>query len=376
MKAVLATVVAVSALALVAGPAAAATPPAFNNIPSTLPSNVVSVGFEATQTSEFGDYIVLGGTERSRAALPVTVVMSSHACQSDEGGGQVCTTTPGATFSQPLTLTIYAVDHSDPAVPAAGKAMLQAQGTFDIPYRPSFDPSGKCAALNSTGWWDGTSQSCLSGISAEVTFTLPAGPDLPDELIWTISFDTGSSGYSPTGNQSKPYNSLNVSAETDIAPSPGAEGDPDGLFLNSRNAGMYGSGASVGTFGFTTGWGANKPMSCFGISCTANAPVPSESVPAVTPAPSESILAVTPTPSESILAVTPTPSKSIPAVTPAPSESIEGETAVPHPVTPPPTSTGDSSGTTSGSQLALILCAAFAGAALIAVRTQRRSLRR
>jgi hypothetical protein len=65
--------VAVLALAVVAGPAAAASPPAYNRIPFALPGNVVSIGFQATSTSEFGDYITLGGTERSRTNRPVTV---------------------------------------------------------------------------------------------------------------------------------------------------------------------------------------------------------------------------------------------------------------------------------------------------------------
>jgi hypothetical protein len=331
--------VAFSALALLAGPAAAATPPAFNSIPSTLPGNVASIGFEATGTSEFGDYIVLGGAVRSRAALPVTVVMSSWACQSDESDGPVCTTTPGATFAQPLTLAIYSVVHPVGGIPTAGPVLLQIQHTFQIPYRPSYDPSGTCASPK----WKATDGGCYSGMATPVTFTLPGGDNLPDELIWTIAFDTGSSGYNPTGDPKKPYNSLNVSAQTDIAPSPGSEGDPDGLFINSRDASNYGSGASVNTFGFTTGWTANKPMACFGTACTVSAPTPSESVAAVTA---------------------------------APIESIAGETGVPHPATPPPTSTNGPSGNMPGSQLALILCAGFAGAALIAVWVQRKSIQR
>ncbi|HEX7492428.1 MAG TPA: hypothetical protein VF337_12075 [Candidatus Limnocylindrales bacterium] len=339
IKAAFVTAVAVSALALAAGPAAAAAPPAFNNIPSTLPGNVASIGFEATGTSEFGDYIILGGTERSRAALPVTVVMSSWACQSDATVGGVCTTTPGATFAQPLTLTIYSVTHPAGGVPTAGPVVLQIQHTFQIPYRPSYDPSGTCKSPR----WQAADGGCYSGMATPVTFTLPAGDNLPDELIWTISFNTGSSGYAPTGDQKLPYNSLNVSAETDIAPSAGSEGDPDGLFINSRTSSMYGSGASVNTFGFTTGWTANKPMSCLGTSCTVSAPAPSESVLAETA---------------------------------APIESIAGETSVPNPVTPPPTSEGGSSSSTPGPQFALILCTGFAAAALIAVGAQRRSLRR
>src|ERR1035437_2009324 len=101
---------AATALAMTAGPTVAAVPPVFNNIPATLPGNVGSVGFEATSTSEFGDLIELGPGTRASESLPVTVVMSIWACQS--GGDSTCVTTPGATWPQALTLSLYSVDDS------------------------------------------------------------------------------------------------------------------------------------------------------------------------------------------------------------------------------------------------------------------------
>src|SRR6478735_8957236 len=53
----------------------------YNAIPNPLPPNVASVGYEATSTSEFGDYVHLAGTNRGLGA--VTVTMSDWALHSD-----------------------------------------------------------------------------------------------------------------------------------------------------------------------------------------------------------------------------------------------------------------------------------------------------
>jgi hypothetical protein len=81
----------------------------------------------------------------------------------------------------------------------------------------------------------------------------------------------------------------------------------------------------------------------------------------------------TPTPFQSFQGETSTP-----APTGTPFESFEGETAVPsHSSTPPPTNTG-SSGPNGGQTplVALMVCLAFAALGLLAIESQRRSLRR
>ena len=127
-RAMLGIVAAVAALALTSGPTLAAVPPVFSNIPTALPGNVGSVGFEATSTTELGDLIELGPGTRSSQDVPVTVVLSVWACE--KGGNATCVTTPGSTWSQPLTLTIYSVDHSGP-VPAVGATVLSVTTVFD-----------------------------------------------------------------------------------------------------------------------------------------------------------------------------------------------------------------------------------------------------
>src|SRR3981081_3008876 len=65
-------------LAVAAGAASAAT--VYNNIPSPLPGNLPSVGFEATQTSEFGGEVEFALVPQQREPT-VAVVMSSWGCQ-------------------------------------------------------------------------------------------------------------------------------------------------------------------------------------------------------------------------------------------------------------------------------------------------------
>ena len=54
---------------------------AYDSIPSPLPPNIPSVGFQASQTAEFGDDIQLAGTGGYISS--VTVTMSTWAKHSD-----------------------------------------------------------------------------------------------------------------------------------------------------------------------------------------------------------------------------------------------------------------------------------------------------
>jgi hypothetical protein len=333
----LATVALVATAALVAlsaAPALAAAAAVYDNVPSTIPGNVPSVGYEATSTSEFGDLIALAPGERSSGQLPVTVVMSIWGCET--GGMATCATTPGATWSQPLTLNIYAVDNSA-ATPAVGARILTTTRTFALPYRPAPDTTGHCAASGFYPWYSAAEDHCYKGLAHAVTFPLPSGITLPDQLIWSIAFDTAHHGYSPTG-VSGPADSLNVGVMTFSGqPSIGTDVDADSVFLNSTWSGAYGDGGTggTGTFRRDTGWTGNAPLACFG-SC---------------------------------------PIKSA-AETPGPVESVEGATGTPGGVTPPPTGTGSSSDDEQAPVAALLICLASGALGLAAVATQRRGIRR
>jgi hypothetical protein len=333
-----------SALTFAAGPALAAGPTVFRNIATTLPGNVPSEAFQATSTSEFGDLIQLGAGERASGNLPVTVVMSSWACES--GGDDTCETTPGATWNQPLTLSLYAVDNSG-TVPAAVKpALLQTTQTFAIPYRPSRDSTGHCQASGRYPWYSAAEDTCYSGLAHPVTFTLPAGITLPDQLIWSIAFNTETHGYAPLGT-SGPWNSLNVGAKTFSGqPSVGTDVEPMSAFLNSSGGQFYNDNGAAGTGTFrddvgdaTNNWSANAPLACFG-ACPIN------------------------------LAASPTP-----VVTATPSEQVEAATGAPR-LTPPPTnSSAPPEGPTSG-LLLLLIAVGIGSAGVFVVAAQRRSMGR
>jgi hypothetical protein len=364
-RAMLGVVAAVAALALTSGPTLAAVPPVFNNIPTTLPGNLGSVGFEATSTTELGDLIELGPGTRSSQDLPVTVVLSVWACE--KGGNATCVTTPGATWSQPLTLTIYSVDHSGP-VPAVGSTVLSVTTVFDIPFRPSFDPTGPCAG-KSTGWWPTADKFCYNGMLHPVTFTLPQGLTLPEELIWGISFTTGDYGPGHTGIGGY-WNSLNVAVHTfpDLPPY-GTDVEPSSIFIASTADWVYQDGdAGDGLFRDDQGgWAGLAPLACFGADCAVNDPL-------ATPRPSPP---PTPTSTATATAVpTATPADS-PTVTASPSatpfQSIAGATGVASRATPPATNAGGDSSSGSSPLVFLLLFVAFGAAVLTMAETRRRN---
>ncbi|MBI2776634.1 MAG: right-handed parallel beta-helix repeat-containing protein [Chloroflexi bacterium] len=226
------------------GIALAVTPSAtvYDAIPAALPGNVVSLGFEATSTSEFGDLVRLAPGPRQ--ADSVDVVMSSWGCETGAWSTADCVTTPGATFSHPITLNIYA---TDTAGEPTGSPIVSETDTFAIPYRPSPD------TINCTGgrWYDTGSSTCFNGLATTITFNL-AGETLPSELIWTVAYNTTNYGAAPIGTadcgSNCGYDSLNVGAESfGGSPSPGTDIDPDGAVLSSTWAGAYCDGGTGGT---------------------------------------------------------------------------------------------------------------------------------
>lgn len=259
----------VSAALALGVPTAGASPPdpaiAYNAIPTALPGNVPSVGFEATSTSEFGDLVQLAGG--GTAAQAVSVVLSSWGCQSGSWTG-TCTTAPGATFAHPVTLNLYEVDHSG-STPAPGPLITSVTQTFQIPYRPSTDP------VCGDGRWsiDGTTAGCFNGLATVITFDLSSTAlALPGEVIWTVAYDTTHHGHSPLGESATcygedggcGYDSLNVGVESfDGQPSAGVDLDPDGVVQDSTWSGAYcdGGAGGTGTLRVDTGcWTGYRPL--------------------------------------------------------------------------------------------------------------------
>ena len=117
------------------------------------------------------------------------------------GTANACVTTPGATFSEPITLNIYSVGANN--VP--GSLLASDTQTFAIPYRPSAsDPTGHSAAgCTASGgqWYDSTDGTCDNGLATNITFALSSqNVVLPNNVIYGIAYNTSDYGAVPYGD--------------------------------------------------------------------------------------------------------------------------------------------------------------------------------
>jgi hypothetical protein len=200
----------------------------YNAIPSKVTGNVPSQGFECCQTNEFGDEVGLGGTARTLQSM--SVVLSSFACQSGhwDGVGGACVTTPGATFTVPLTFTIYADNNG-----TAGDVLAQQTQTVNVLYRPS--ASTTCATPSQ--WYNSKDRMCYNGLAQTIKLSF-TGATLTDQVIWSVAFNTTTAGYDPIGpaacstsSGGCPYDSLNVGTFSfPNAPFVGTDIDEDQVF--------------------------------------------------------------------------------------------------------------------------------------------------
>jgi hypothetical protein len=270
---VLAVLVAATALLLAqvanAPAARAADAVVYDAIPSPLPGNVASLGYAATRTSEFGDLVTLDpGT--SRTVDRVEVGFSSWACESGAWQTHDCTTSEGATFLHPVTVTLYEVG----AAGAVGAPIATVTQTITAPYRPSAD-AVNCADGR---WWDGTA--CNNGKLFTASFDFSAtSPVVPDQVIVGVAYDTSTAGASPLAAVG-PYDALNVAVEG--AATTGSDGDPDVVYLNSSVAANYETPGDTGVFRADPGWAADGPYGTLMISIVADAATATEP-PATTP---------------------------------------------------------------------------------------------
>lgn len=171
----------------------------YDNIAS-ITENPVSLGYEATGTSEFGSQILLNGNMPAVHNPEIQVQMSSWACQTGDWFAG-CASAPGSTFLAPLTLKIYAVGSGN----SVGPVLFTKAQTFAIPYRPTSDPT--CGEVTQYRNVNGV---CRNGFPKIVTFGL-AG-DLPHKFILSVSYNTRDYGASPLG-VSSPMDALNVGLE-------------------------------------------------------------------------------------------------------------------------------------------------------------------
>lgn len=243
--------------------AAQAAPPSattvYDAIPSPLPPNVASVGFEATSTSEFGDYVHLAGT--NRVLNTVTVTMSDWALYSDYAANPNYAGN-AATWSHPITLNVYS-NHLG-ANGAPDTLLATKTVSITIPWRPAADPT--CSPA--TAWRAGDGQ-CYNGIAFNAVFDLSSlSAPLPNDVIVGIAYNTADYGLAPI-HAAGPYNSLNVGAPTNGVATVGTDDNADNVFWNTSFAGFYADGgtAGVGIFREDTNWAPNGTVA-FKITAT------------------------------------------------------------------------------------------------------------
>ncbi|MBG0786082.1 MAG: hypothetical protein H0S79_13375 [Anaerolineaceae bacterium] len=211
----------------------------YDAVPETLPPSMASLGYQATSTAEFGDYIQLAAS--GFQADSITVTMVTWALNS------TYPTMDPAGWTHPITLNIY---EALPGTPnAAGNVIISMTDTFDIPWRPEAD----LVNCSDNKWYapDGT---CQNGYAFNITFDLKdMDVILPEEIVIGIAYNTQTHGYDPIG-VSGPYNSLNVGVMGEVTV--GTDVDTDALFWNTSQASYYSDGGTggVGVFREDTEW--------------------------------------------------------------------------------------------------------------------------
>ena len=235
-----ALVVASLSVSLAAGSAFASV--VYNATPNPLPPNVASLGFEATSTSEFGDYVHLAGA--NRRLNTVTVTMSDWALYADYAS-DIRYSANSATWSHPITVNVY----------SSSLALLATKTqSVTIPWRPVADPT--CPGGTA---WRAADTNCYNGLAFNATFDLSSlNVTLPNDVIVGIAFNTADYGSAPIGIPG-PYNSLNVGVPSGQAASVGTDDSADNVFWNTSHAPFYADGGlgGVGTFRQDTSWTPN-----------------------------------------------------------------------------------------------------------------------
>ena len=228
----------------------------YSNLPADLHGLPVAV-FESYAIGEFGGEVQLGGTSRSNPV--VSVMLASYACQ--HGRANSCRTTPGATFSWPLTLELYRAGPRD----ERGDLLARVTKRFQIPYRPSARSS-----CPDEGWTVGFGPECEFAQLHSVSFSFPS-LTLPSRVIFGLEFETQDYGNEPIGKPG-PYDELGVAVAADYvchhrekggecvpgayinadktAPRVGSDPLPDQVFINTNYAPLP-CGGLAGSFGVT-----------------------------------------------------------------------------------------------------------------------------
>ncbi|HTQ69751.1 MAG TPA: hypothetical protein VMI13_13765 [Solirubrobacteraceae bacterium] len=171
----------------------------YSNLPADTSGLPVAV-FESYAIGEFGGEVQLAGG--ARADPVVSVLMASYACQHGVAAG--CRTRPGAGFTWPMTLELYAGGPRD----TRGQLLARVTRRIRMPYRPS---AGR--GCPDEGWTRGFGPRCEFAVMHFADFSFP-GLTLPSRVILGLEFETEDYGTEPV-EKAGPYNQLGVAIAAD-----------------------------------------------------------------------------------------------------------------------------------------------------------------
>ncbi|MBX7053580.1 MAG: carboxypeptidase regulatory-like domain-containing protein [Pyrinomonadaceae bacterium] len=214
----------------------------YNAVPATLAPSYPSQPFQAQQTTEFGDYVHLAGTDRVLGSVDVTMVTWAPKSDWPLYG------TP-TDWNHNFTINIYNVVAGSP-LNTKGSLIATVTQSKSVPWRPAADPT----CPGGTAWRAGDG-SCYNGYAFNLSFDMSSlGSVLPNDIIIGISYNTQTYGTPPVGSPG-PFNSLNVAAIGSPA-SVGSDANADRTFWNTSTAAWYtdGGAGGVGIFREDTGW--------------------------------------------------------------------------------------------------------------------------
>ena len=212
-----------------------------------LPPNMPSLGYQATQTAEFGDYIHLAGT--NRALKTVTVSMSDWALYADYSS-DLRYMGDSVNWTHPITVNVYSNHLDVNGVPDTLLGTMTQVST--IPWRPADDPVN---CPGDSAWFSGGV--CYHGYAFNLTFDMSSlNITLPDDIIVSVAYNTQTWGTAPLGVVG-PYTSLNVGVLGTATV--GTDDNVDNVFWNTSTAGNYADlgAAGVGIFREDTNWTPN-----------------------------------------------------------------------------------------------------------------------
>jgi len=223
----------------------------YNSTPSVTPeTSYPSLGFQATQTSEFGDYVHLAGT--ARLLQKITVTMVTWAKFSDY------TSDPrynSSNWIHPITVNVYSSHLDENGIP--DELLVTTTKSVTIPWRPAADP------FCSDSRWKDSNGVCNNGFAFNAEFDLSGlNVILPDDVIVGIAYDTQSYGVSPIGVDG-PYNSLNVAVPNNQSVNVGSDDNVNELFWNTSTKSWYTDGGAAGykVFRKDDNWSPNGTVS-------------------------------------------------------------------------------------------------------------------